>query len=167
MDQTCGLYPLETPAVPVPVDINAMQWTAWDCCNGADFNPVKDDQGSDNVVEFQFGAPPTASGVTAPRPLDMRIFSGGTVEFEFQQISPPPEGSVWYVKLVAEITAAQVLLTDGGAAPNDTWQHYAFPLKREMAGADMSNIKHLLIFPSWGKAEGAAMRIKNIKFSEP
>ncbi len=171
-DQTCDLYPREIPPIPVFTRINDVEWTVWDCCGGADFAEVNDEQADGSVVEFTFGEKATVSGYKAPQPLDMTLYSGGTLEFDFKQVSPPPEGSAWYVKLEAAITAAEVFLTDGGPMPSDSWQHYVFPLKGEMVkgqmdNADMSNIKLLLVFPEWGNAEGAVMRIDNVKFVAP
>ena len=167
LDQTCGLYPRETPPIPVFAQINDIDWRVWDCCGGADFIQVEDQQSSAQVIEFTFEDKPTAPGFQAPRPLDMRVYAGGTLEFDFKQVSPPPEHSVWFLKLEAEITAAQVLLTDGGPTPSKEWQHYVFPLSGDMDNADMRNIMRILLFPDWGKADGAAMQIKNVKFVAP
>ena len=164
LDQSCGIAPRKTPPKAILENINEQLWTAWDCCSGAEFSQVTDEQLNKDVVEFSFAAAPTAPGFVAPRPLDMTAYAGGTLEFDFKQVTQPPAGSQWFVKLEADITAGQVPLTDGGPTPGNQWQHYAFPLTDQMGNADLSNIKRILVFPDWGKAEGAAMRITNLKF---
>ncbi|MDP7591730.1 MAG: family 16 glycosylhydrolase [Litorilituus sp.] len=164
LDQSCGLSPRKTPAKTIYGKINQQDWIAWDCCSGAEFSSVKDEVLANKVLEFTFTQAPTASGYISPRPLDMTPYAGGTLEFDFKQINPPPEGSQWYVKLEADITAAQVLLSDGGPRPTNKWQHYTFELSGGLSEADLQNIKRLLVFPDWGKAEGAVMRINNVRF---
>ncbi|OUS29864.1 hypothetical protein A9Q98_05600 [Thalassotalea sp. 42_200_T64] len=164
LDQSCGISPRKTPAKPIFEKINEQDWTVWDCCSGAEFSQVDDEQMTSQVVEFKFANAPTAPGFIAPRPLDMSAYAGGTVEFDFKQITPPPAGSTWYLKLEADISAAQVTLTDGGPTPNNEWQHYVFTLSSQMENADLSKIKRILVFPDWGKAEGAVMRIDNVRF---
>jgi hypothetical protein len=164
LDQSCGISPRKTPAKPIFERINEQDWTVWDCCDGAEFIQVDDERLTSQVVEFKFANAPTAPGFIAPRPLDMSDYAGGTLEFDFKQITPPPAGSTWYLKLEADISAAQVTLTDGGPTPNNEWQHYVFTLSSQMENADLSKIKRILVFPDWGKAEGAVMRIDNVSF---
>jgi beta-glucanase (GH16 family) len=167
LDQSCSISARKTPPKAIYAGINDVDWTVWDCCSGAEFELLDDPQSYQPVVEFSFGAAPTAPGFITPRPLDLSKYQGGKLEFEFKQTANPPEGSVWYVKLEGEITAGQVLLNSAGPVPNETWQQYSIPLSGKMASADLHNITRLLVFPDWGKAEGAAMRIKNIRFVAP
>ncbi|MEW6998686.1 family 16 glycosylhydrolase [Colwelliaceae bacterium BS250] len=164
LDQSCGISPRKTPAKAIFETINDQDWTVWDCCSGAEFSQVDDKQLTSQVVEFRFANAPTAPGFIAPRPLDISDYAGGTLEFDFKQITPPPVGSTWSVKLEADISAAQALLTVGGPTPNNEWQHYVFALSSQMENADLSNVKRILVFPDWGKAEGAVMRIDNVRF---
>lgn len=164
LDQSCGISARKTPPKAIYSEVNGVNWIVWDCCSGAEFALVDDQDTSQQVIEYTFASAPTAPGIVTPIPLDMSAYKEGALEFEFKQTAPPPEGSVWFVKLEAEVTAGQVLLTDGGQTPSTNWQKYSFPLTGEMNGVDLSNVKRLLIFPDWGKAEGAKMQIKNIKF---
>ncbi len=167
LDQSCGISPRKTPAKLIFEKINEQDWTVWDCCAGAEFRQINDPQVTRPVVEFKFANAPTAPGFIAPGPINMSDYAGGTLEFDFKQITAPPPGSSWFLKLEADITAAQVALTDGGPTPNNNWQHYTFSLASQMTNADLSNIKRILVFPDWGKAEGAVMRIDNVKFVPP
>lgn len=164
LDQSCGISARKTPPKAIYKEINGVEWIVWDCCSGAEFALLDDEYSDETVVEYSFGAAPTAPGYVTPRPLDLSEFKGGKLEFEFKQTAPPPEGSVWYVKLEGEITAGQVLLTSAGPNPNTTWQQYSVPLSGKMSSADLTNVTRLLVFPDWGKAEGASMQIKNIRF---
>lgn len=164
--KTCGIYPQETPLAPVNFKINETQWSAWDCCDGATFNETID-QEAGRVVEYKFSAKAAAPGFKAPGTLDLSAYAGGSLEFDFKQLSAPPGDSVWHVKVEAETTAGQVLLTDGGPMPNGQWQHYSFPLTGEMDKIDMSNVKLIMVFPTWAKADDAVMRINNVRFVAP
>lgn len=164
LDQSCGVTARKTPPKAIYRNINGIDWTVWDCCSGAEFALVDDEHSDKPVVEYSFGTAPTAPGFVTPKPLDLSEFKDGKLEFEFKQTAPPPEGSVWYVKLEGEITAGQVLLATAGPKPNSIWQKYSIPLSGKISSADLTNLTRLLVFPDWGKAEGAAMRIKNVRF---
>lgn len=142
-------------------------WFLWDCCGGATFGEVADDAEHGNVVEFAFGPNPTVAGFQAVEGVDLGGLAGGTLEFELKEVSPPPEGSSWRLKLESgdAATAVEVLLTDGGnPEPGPGWQHYSFTLSGDLAGLDLSDVKLVMIFPDWGNADGAVVRVDNLRF---
>ena len=103
---------------------------------------------------------------TAQVALDASAVAGGTLEFDFKQVSPPPDGSQWHVKLESSgaATAVDILMTAGGnPTPGAGWQTYSFDLDIELAGLDLSDLKLVLFFPDWENANGAVARIDNIR----
>lgn len=167
IQQTCGLMQKEKPPEPIYLKVNDVDWQLWDCCGGAKFSEVKTESGRQNVVEYRFDTTPTTPGLITGSPLDLSQYVSGFLELDFRQVAPPPAGSQWYIKLEGTTTAAQVLLTEGGPAPTEDWQHYVFGLKDQLDGVDMSTIQRVLIFPDWGKADGAVMRVDELRFVAP
>ena len=148
-------------------DAVADGWFLWDCCGGATFGEVVDDDEHGNVVELAFGPNGTVTGFQAVEGVDLSRLAGGTLEFEFKEVSPPPAGSVWRLKLESSnaATAVEVLLTAAdNPAPNADWQHYSFSLSGDLAGLDISDVKLVMIFPDWANADGAVGRIDNVRF---
>ena len=153
-------------AVTVYSDSVADGWFLWDCCGGASFGEVEDDADHGNVVEIAFGPNGTVTGFQAVEGVDVSAMASGTLKFDLKEVSPPPEGSQWRLKLESSdaATAVEVLLTDAGnPAPHSTWQHYSFTLSGDLAGLDLSDVKLVLIFPDWENAAGAAARIDNVR----
>ena len=151
-------------------DAPADGWFLWDCCGAATFGEVVDDAEHGNVIELSFGAGGTVTGLQATAGVDASETAGGTLEFEFKEVSPPPEGSQWRVKLESSeaATAVEALLTAGGnPAPNADWQAYSFGLGVELAGLDISDLKLVLFFPDWENADGAVARIDNVRLVPP
>ena len=142
-------------------------WFLWDCCGGATFGEVVDDADHGNVVELAFGATGTVTGFQAEEGVDVSALASGTLEFDFKEVSPPPEGSVWRLKLESSnaATFVEVLLTAAGnPEPGEEWQHYRFTLSGDLAGLDLSDVKLVMIFPDWANADGAVGRIDNVRF---
>jgi len=162
--------PGDAPGVaPVAVydDGLAEGWSLWDCCGGATFGEVADDAERGNVAELSFGANPTVAGFQAASGVDVSALAGGTLEFDLKEVSPPPEGSVWRLKLESSnaATAVEVLITAAdNPAPGPEWQHYRYSLSGDLAGLDLSDVKLVMMFPNWGNADGAVVRIDNVRF---
>ncbi len=155
-------------AVTLFDDAIADGWFLWDCCGGATFAEVADDEVHNNVVELSFGATGTVTGFQATESEDIsHLAEGGTLVFDFKEVSPPPEGSVWRLKLESDAaaTAAEVVLTaSGNPEPGSEWQRYEYSLSEDLAGLDLSAIKLVMIFPDWANADGAVGRIDNVRF---
>ena len=142
-------------------------WSLWDCCGGATFAEVADDADHGNVVELAFGATGTVTGFQAAEGIDLSRLSSGTLQFDFKEVSPPPAGSSWRLKLESSnaATAVEVLLTAAdNPTPGSEWQHYSFSLSDDLAGLDLGDVKLVLIFPDWANADGAVGRIDNVRF---
>ena len=170
-----------TDPVDPPVDVGSepivlfqdgldANWSLWDCCGGASFEVVADDHPDhDMVAEITFNRSETVSGLLAAAAVDASAAasSGGHLEFDFKAVSPPPEGSVWRLKLESAnaATFAEVLLTDhGNPAPNDSWQSYRFPIgEGPLSAVDFSELALVLVFPDWGGQTGAVYRINNVR----
>ena len=160
--KTCSLQQQITPPQPIHVDVNNQGWLVWNCCDGARFTEVVEQDKT--VIEYHFGKKPDAVGLQSLKPVDITQYNNGYLEFDLKQVKAPTSGAPWYVKIEGKITAGQVLLTAGGEAPTTEWQTYKIPLSGRMAEADFTDIRKILIFPEWGKGDGAVMRLKNIKF---
>jgi len=145
-------------------------WALWDCCGGASFAVVADaDSSHDMVAEFTFNRSETVSGLMAASAIDAAAIAsgGGHLMFDFKASAPPPEGSMWRLKLESAeaATAGEVLLTDhGNPAPNDGWQSYSFPIgEGVLAGVDFSALTLVMVFPDWASQAGAVYRINNVR----
>ena len=142
-------------------------WFLWDCCGGASFAEVDDeDAGQGRVVEFSFNGTPTVAGFQAVASVDASHLSGGTLEFDLKEVSPPPEGSQWRLKLESTdaATFVEVVLThSGNPLPGPTWQTYRFGLGSDLAGLDLANLKLVMVFPDWGNSAGAVVRLDNVR----
>ena len=156
-----------TGAVELYGDSIADGWSLWDCCGGATFGEVDDDAEHGRVVELSFGATGTVTGFQANEGVDVSALASGTLELDFKEVAPPPEGAVWRLKLESSnaATAVEVVLTHGGnPEPGSDWQHYRFSLSGDLAGLDLSDVKLVMIFPDWANADGAVGRIDNVRF---
>ena len=145
-------------------------WFLWDCCGAATFGEVMDDGDHGSVIELSFGAGGTVTGLQATAGVDASATAGGTLEFEFKEVSPPPDGSQWHVKLESSdaATAVDILMTAGGnPTPTADWQDYSYDLDVEFAALDLSDLKLVLFFPDWENADGAVARIDNVRLVPP
>ena len=141
-------------------------WFLWDCCGGATFSEVEDDDEHGMVVELRFGAGGTVTGFSGASGVDATGLANATLRFDFKEVSPPPEGSSWRVKLESSgaATAAEVLMTAAGnPEPAATWQSYSFDLAADLAALDRSDVKLVLFFPDWENADGAVGRFDNVR----
>ena len=147
-------------------DAPAEGWFLWDCCGAATFAEVADDDEHGNVIELSFGAGGTVTGLQATAGVDASAVADGTLEFDFKEVAPPPDGSQWHVKLESSgaATAVDILLTAGGnPVPAAHWQTYSFALDVEFAALDLADLKLVLFFPDWENANGAVARIDNVR----
>lgn len=145
-------------------------WVLWDCCGGATFMEVEDDATHGNVVELSFNGAGTVTGFQAVTTVDASSFTSGTLEFEFKEVSPPPEGAQWRLKLESAdaATAKDIPLVQGGnPEPNATWQQYSYSFSDELAGLDLANLKLVMVFPDWENSAGAVARIDNVRLVSP
>ena len=157
-----------------PIDLYANApadgWFLWDCCGAATFGEVTDDEEHDQVIELSFGAGGTVTGLQATAGFDASGTAGGMLEFDFKEVSPPPDGSQWHVKLESSgaATAVDILMTAGGnPTPSADWQAYSYDLDTEFAALDLSDLKLVLFFPDWENADGAVARIDNVRLIPP
>ena len=106
----------DASAVELYRDSVADGWFLWDCCGGATFGEVDDDAEHGRAVELSFGATGTVTGFQAVEGVDVSALASGTLEFDFKQVSPPPAGSLWRLKLESSnaATAVEVVLTHAG-----------------------------------------------------
>ena len=147
-------------------DAPAEGWYLWDCCGAGTFAEVDDDPERGRVIELGFGPGGTVTGLHATAGVDASAFAGGTLAFDFKEVSPPPEGSQWRIKLesAGAATAVEHVLTAGGnPVPLAAWQEYRFGLDTEFAGLDLSALTLVLFFPDWERADGAVARIDNVR----
>ena len=160
-------------------------WPLWDCC--ADSTPTVINDGDNGAVaEFVFEQSAgtvvgfnTRLGVE-PSPFDASsLVSDGFVRFDLKVTSMPNDTTAnWNFKIEAAgggegnvEKEKTVLLSDSveGVSPTlDQWQTYTFNLTDLTAdGLDASAIDILMVFPDWGKAQGASFLIDNVVISAP
>ena len=153
--------------IEVYTDSVASEWFLWDCCGGATFEEVTDDEEHASVVQLTFHGGGTVTGFQAATSVDAAALAGGALQFDFKEVAPPPADSIWRLKLESgnAATAVEVPLTNGGnPAPGDDWQAYRFGLDTDLAGLDLSDLKLVMFFPDWGNSAGAVARIDNVRF---
>lgn len=159
-----------TDALTIFADDFAEYWQAWDCCANASLNVVTDEtMGAAVEVDF-FGPAPTVSGLQASLPHNVSALSGGFLSFDFKLVNPPNDASAnWLLKVEGRSGSfAQVPLVssiEGQPPQQGLWQVYTFALADlEAAGVTLDDLHLILVFPDWGKAQGAIYRIDNVKF---
>ena len=94
------------------------------------------------------------TGLQAAVGVDASAMAGGTLEFDFKEVSPPPDGSQWHIKLESggAATYVDILMTTGGnPTPSADWQAYSFDLDTDLAGLDLSDLTLVLFFPRLGE----------------
>ena len=153
--------------IEVFADAVSEGWFLWDCCGGATFSEVEDDDADHGkVVELTFNGTGTVTGFQAVSSVDASHLASGTLEFDFKEVSPPPDGSQWRLKLESSnaATAVEVVLTHAGnPMPGGTWQAYRFSVASDLAGLDLANLKLIMVFPDWGNSAGAVARLDNVR----
>lgn len=152
------------------IDTIADGWALWDCCGGATFAEVGDDAEHNIVAEFTFASTATVAGFEASTPVDASGLTNGRLEFDFKMTAEPNDSSaLWSLKLESEnaATAVEVTLESGNEDKPlelNTWAHYTFDLDTlSSRGLDLAKLKLIMVFPTWGKADGAIYRIDNVK----
>ncbi len=149
-------------------------WALWDCCGGAAVSEVTDDDANYGAVaEYSFNSTPTVAGVFGTTPHDASMLSNGTLEFDLKVISQPTDTSGdWLIKIegISQAIFAEVKLSTSveGIPPTEgQWQHYTFKLADlQAAGLQLNAIKIIMIFPTWGTADGTIYRLDNLQIKE-
>ena len=164
------------------IDSTIIPWSLWDCCSGSTFTEVLDgDATHGTVAEFTYGPNPAAGGTVngfeASSPVDVNAFDGGTLEFDVHLVTGPDsaagDSGTWWLKLEGpnQSWAAEVAMTlsnEGVNPPVGAWQHYTFDLDFLVGqGMHLDDVSLVMIFPTWGTAEGAVVRYDNVKFVAP
>ena len=161
-------------------------WPMWDCCGGSTPTEESDDADHGITAEFTIGETPTVMGFItrsasggSDTPFNgSSIVADGVIAFDVKLMSAPTDGSAtWRFKVESTGgpdnggTAVEVDLAtgNGGMAPSvDEWKSYSFSLQSLFdAGLDVSAIDVLMIFPDWGKGNGAVYRVDNVKIHNP
>ena len=158
-------------------DSVAADWELWNCCSGAAFGEVDDGGEHGMVAEFTFDGAPTVVGFqTTP---DSGIshnanITGGQLVFEVKVVSQPNDTSgTWTLKVESVGAATFVELplassNEGVAPETGVWQTFTFDLANfATAGLDLTQIDKVMVFPTWGTADGATYRIDNVEFKAP
>ncbi|MCU4677542.1 family 16 glycosylhydrolase [Catenovulum sp. 2E275] len=175
-----------SPKLTVFEDAAKETWPLWDCCGGSTPMVVDStDAEYGMVAEFAIGATPTVMGFVSrteflaegvnPEPFDATgILSNGVFQFDMKVTSMPADSSApWFFKVESDnaASAADAQLTasvEGHAPIAGEWQTYTFKLSAFAdAGLDVSAIDVVMIFPEWGKGEGAIYQVDNVKIYDP
>lgn len=153
-------------------DAAAANWSLWDCCGGSKPTVEDDDASHGKTAHYSIGGTPTVMGIFAADKVYFdasSITETGVVKFELKIITPPSDSSAqWLFKIEAKdaATAVQLKLSDSieGKAPVvGQWQTYSYRLKDLAAkGLDTSAIDVVMVFPDWGKGNGAVYRLDNV-----
>ncbi|MCP4090837.1 MAG: family 16 glycosylhydrolase, partial [Gammaproteobacteria bacterium] len=163
-------------------DANNPAWTIW-----GDEGPMPtvetDDAEHGAVAQFVIDATPTvmgfstreAHGAVGGVAFDASpMLTTGNLSFDMKVVTPPSDGTaLWNLKLESpgKSSEALILLSESneGVAPvTGEWQTYTFSLQALTdAGLDLSAIDIVMIFPDWGKGDGAVYRVDNVEISAP
>ncbi|NMP16368.1 family 16 glycosylhydrolase [Thalassotalea sp. Y01] len=166
--------PVEPPVAEGDVVIFSEEtdpnWSFWDCCGGATISAQVDAEYG-NVMQIDFAGAPTVSGVLGEAGIDVSGLANGTLEFDLKMISAPTDDTAdWLLKLesnqASQFTEIMLSQSNEGVDPTlGEWQHFTFPFSvLESGSLDLTNVKIILVFPSWSKANGASYQIDNIVF---
>ena len=154
-------------AVFADTDGISPHWQLYDCCGGGTFRTVDEQGDRGKVVELSWGAVNTVTGFQAKDSLDVSDLAGGTLQLDMKAVADPPSGAGWRLKVEAPsgATPVEIALDQGdNPAVTDEWQSYSFTLDGDLGALDKSAVKLVLIFPTWGMAEGAVARVDNVRF---
>ena len=170
-------------SVPAPLGIvlydNAQntEWPIWDCCGGTTPTEEQDDASHGFVAEFVVGATDTVMGFLANDDVSFdasSILQNGVVKFDLKVMSAPNDASAaWKFKIEAGDPTAAVELdlsaSQEGATPVvGQWQTYTFSLASLFEkGLDISAINIVMVFPTYGKGDGAVYRLDNVVITAP
>lgn len=153
--------------------VNA-DWSLWDCCAGSTPKIVPAEAPYNNVAQFEIlGSPETVLGFLANEGVSYDaspLIANGAITFDMRVESPPSGADAqWLVKVESSnaATAVEVPLATGnyGEQPvTGEWASYSFTLQSLMeAGLDISDIKVIMIFPTWGQSSGAVYQVDNLR----
>ena len=150
-------------------------WSLWDCCGGSTPEQVQDaDPARGNVAQYTYNNIPTVAGFEANPAIDLSAYAGGTLEFDlYLDTAPTNTSGQWLLKIEGNnaATPVEVPLTtsvEGVAPPLGEWQHYTFNLDDLTAlGFNLSSMKLVMVFPTWGTGDGAVVRLDNVQFNPP
>lgn len=174
----------EAPAPDAPVsntsgfsiynDAVATNWSFWDCCGGATIEEVVDSESDKgNVMQVTFMGQPTVAGAQAETHVDISGISNATLEFDLKMVSAPTNDAAQWLLKVESATASNfaevsLMSSSEGAAPTlGEWQHYTFNVSDLASqGLDISELKLILVFPTWAQASGAVYQIDNLLIKE-
>ncbi len=184
-----AVYRVDDVKIAAPVkslelfkDQKNADWPMWDCCGGSVPTEQLDDADHGMTAEFSIGAAPTVMGFIsktanggAGKAFDATaLLAGGVVRFEMKVISAPSAAdAVWKFKVESNNAKEFVELdltasVEGKAPVVGQWQTYTFKIA-DLAekGLDLSAIDVVMVFPAWGKGEGAVYRLDNASISMP
>ena len=167
------------PVPPSPVVVTAElalyqeqvaeHWTLWDCCANAAISETLDSSRG-NVINVDFFGPSgTVSGLIADVEHDLTAIADGTLEFDLKLVNAADDASaLMLLKIEGKNgSAAQLELAaslEGQAPVVGNWQHYTFKLADLASlGLDLRQMDKVLIFPEWGKAQGAVYQLDNVQ----
>ncbi|TMP40221.1 hypothetical protein CWB96_17340 [Pseudoalteromonas citrea] len=153
----------------------APTWELWDCCGGATVEQVQsEDSNYATVAQYTFNSTPTVAGIMSSASFDASTLSDGTLEFDLKVLSQPTDTSGdWLIKVegITNQVFAELKLSqsqEGIAPQQDQWQHYTFALSElEAAGLNLSAVKIIMVFPTWGTGDGAVYQLDNVQFTTP
>ncbi|MBV1909511.1 MAG: family 16 glycosylhydrolase [Kangiellaceae bacterium] len=153
------------------------QWSIWDCCGGSTPTIENDDTQHGLTAEFIIGATPTVMGLLADDDVYLdtsNLLGNGIVQFEMKLMTAPTDSTaVWKFKIEAGDTTSAVEfdLSESEEASLPVvgqWQTYTYSVQDLFdAGLDISQIDVLMVFPEWGKGDGAVYRLDNIMIFDP
>lgn len=156
-------------------DAPAANWSLWDCCGGSKPTVEDDDAAHGKTAQFTIGGAPTVMGLFAADKVYFdasSVTETGIVKFDLKIVTPPSDSSaLWQFKIEAKdaASAVQLQLSDSieGKAPVvGQWQTYSYRLKDLGAkGLDTSAIDIVMVFPDWGKGNGAVYRLDNVSIN--
>ncbi|PWW36955.1 beta-glucanase (GH16 family) [Idiomarina loihiensis] len=153
-------------------DVNA-DWSLMDCCAGSEPQVVAVDEPYGNVAQFEIlGSPETVLGFQANEDVSFdasALLANGAIGFDMRVIDQPQGADAqWLVKVESSDASvyAEVPLASGNYDEQPVageWQRYHFTLQSLFdAGLDISDIKVIMIFPTWGQSSGAVYQVDNL-----
>jgi hypothetical protein len=148
-------------------------WAAWDCCGGSTPSVITDsDVQYDQVTQFEINAPTvvgftsrSADGAVGGAPVDVSAWRDtGTVSFDMK-LTADAGAQDWKFK-VESVAGAAVEVSLPELPEVDVWKRYTFNLSDLAdAGANLSAMDLLMIFPAWGSGVGSVFSVDNLSFS--
>ena len=148
-------------------------WNLFDCCAGS--KPGVVDSGDDHgqVTEFVIQSnPETVLGFQAKDEVSFdasAMLANGAISFDMRVMSQPEGADAqWLFKVESSDSKifVEVPLASGNYGEEPVageWATYNFTLQSLFdAGLDISDIKTIMIFPTWGQSLGAEYQVDNL-----